>query len=169
MSFTTPIALLLLLSLPFIVWLGWPHAGRLRRRRWRDQGSVALRILILLLLILSLAGLQIVRSADDLAVVFLVDASDSISQEQAAQAEAYVRSAMSLMGPNDQAAVILFGANALVDRPHERLGRTGPHHHCATNIANGFSGSHPPGAGPVSGRQRSSPGAVERWAAHHWR
>jgi len=125
-SFTTPIALLLLLSLPFIVWLGWPHAGRLRRRRWRDQGSVALRILILLLLILSLAGLQIVRSADDLAVVFLVDASDSISQEQAAQAEAYVRSAMSLMGPNDQAAVILFGANALVDRPMSGLAELAP-------------------------------------------
>lgn len=87
---------------------------------------MGLRLIILLLLILSLAGVQIVRSADDLAVVFLVDASDSISQEQAAQAETYVRSAIETMGPTDQTAVILFGANALVDRPMSGLAELAP-------------------------------------------
>ncbi|MBE2225053.1 MAG: VWA domain-containing protein, partial [Anaerolineae bacterium] len=126
MSFTTPLILLLLFTIPYFVWLARPRTGGWRRWRWRDWLSVGLRVVILVLLVLSLAGIQIVRSADDLAVVFLVDASDSISQEQAAQAETYVRTAIETMGPNDQTAVILFGANALVDRPMSGLAELAP-------------------------------------------
>ncbi len=108
------------------MWLARPRVGGWSRRRWRDWVSVGLRIIILVLVVLSLAGIQIVRSADELAVVFLVDASDSINQEQAAQAETYVRSAIETMGPNDQTAVILFGANALVDRPMSGLAELAP-------------------------------------------
>lgn len=85
MNFTTPLALLLLLTVPYFFWLGQPR--RAGGRRWRDWTSLALRILIMLLLILSLAGTQLVRAADELAVVFLVDASDSISPTQAETAE----------------------------------------------------------------------------------
>ncbi|MCA9971018.1 MAG: VWA domain-containing protein [Anaerolineales bacterium] len=127
MNFTTPLALLLLLLfVPYVVWLGRPRYGRFTPRRWRDGASLGLRLLILLLLVLGLAGLQLVRAADNLAVVFLVDASDSISPAQAAQAETFVREAMSTMGPNDQAAVILFGANALVERPMSGLAELAP-------------------------------------------
>lgn len=108
------------------MWLARPRVGGWSRRRWRDWVSVGLRVNILLLLVLSLAGIQIVRDADELAVVFLVDASDSINQEQAEQAETYVRSAIETMGPNDQTAVILFGANALVDRPMSGLAELAP-------------------------------------------
>lgn len=123
MSFTTPIALLLLLTLPFIVWLGWPRHGR---RHWRDGASVGLRLLIALLLVLGLAGTQWVQANDNLAVVFLVDASDSISPEQAAAAETYVRTAIETMTPADETAVILFGANALVERPMSGLAELAP-------------------------------------------
>ncbi len=127
MNFTTPLALLLLLLfIPYVVWLGRPLHGRFAPRRWRDWASLGLRLLILLLLLLGLAGLQIVRAADNLAVVFLVDASDSISPAQAAQAETFVGEAMATMGPNDQAAVILFGANALVERPMSGLAELAP-------------------------------------------
>lgn len=88
--------------------------------------SLGLRLLILLLLILSLAGTQVVQAADRLAVVFLVDASDSISPTQAAQAEAFVREAMATMKVGDEAAVILFGANALVERPLSALAELAP-------------------------------------------
>jgi uncharacterized membrane protein len=114
MRFATPVALLLLLALPYFVWLALPG---LRRARWRDLASVAVRLLILLLLTLSLAGAQVVRAADELAVVFLVDYSDSMSPEQLAAAESYVQEAIAGMGRDDQAAVVLFGANALVERP----------------------------------------------------
>ena len=119
MSFTAPWTLLLLLAVPAVIWLGRPrpHAPR----RTRDLAALSLRSLILILLILSLAGAQAVQTADDLAVVFLVDASDSIDADQAAVAEQFVRDAVEGMGPNDQAAVVVFGANALVDRPMSRV------------------------------------------------
>ncbi len=127
MNFTTPLALLLLLIfVPYVLWLGRAWGRRTALRRWRERVSLGLRLLILVLLVLGLAGLQWVRAADDLAVVFLIDASDSINVEQAAQAETFVRDAMTEMGPNDQAAVILFGANALVERPMSGLADLAP-------------------------------------------
>lgn len=127
MNFTFPSALLLLLLFfPYAIWLGRGSNGRYTPRRWRERVSLGLRLIILLLLILSLAGLQLARAADDLAVVFLLDASDSIRPEQREQAEAFVREAMANMGPNDQAAVIVFGRNALVERPMSGLTELGP-------------------------------------------
>ncbi|MCA9983083.1 MAG: VWA domain-containing protein, partial [Anaerolineales bacterium] len=126
MSFTTPLALLLLLSLPYIYWLGRPKRNFSLRGRWRDWSSLVLRGAILLLLVLALSGAQSVRAADELAVVFLVDASDSVTPALREEAENYVRTAMAEMGPNDRAAVILFGANALVERPMSGLAELAP-------------------------------------------
>ncbi|MCI0580433.1 MAG: VWA domain-containing protein [Chloroflexi bacterium] len=123
MNFTAPLALLLLLFIPYFVWLGRPRAGA---ARWREWTSLGLRLLIIFVLVLSLAGAQVVRAADDLAVVFLVDASDSIGPEQAEQAEAFVRQSIESLGPADQAAVIVFGSNALVERPMSGLAELAP-------------------------------------------
>lgn len=113
MSFTYPLALILTLLLPYFVWLAAPAAGR----RWREWSSLGARLLIGLLLILSLAGSRLARAADEVAVVFLIDASDSMTTEQAAQAEAFVREAVEQIGPEERAAVVLFGANSVVERP----------------------------------------------------
>jgi uncharacterized membrane protein len=114
MRFATPAALLLALLIPFFVWYGLP---RLPYRRRRDTVSLILRLIIVTLIILSLAGLQTVQASDKLAVVFLVDASDSIDAAARAQAEQYIREAMARMTPNDRAGVVVFGKNALVERP----------------------------------------------------
>lgn len=114
MKFATPIALVLLLTIPYFVWLGWP---RLAYRRKRDLASLALRLIIVLMVVFGLAGLQIVRAAGKLAVVFLIDASDSIDSSERALTESYVRQAMSKMGPDDRAGIVVFGKNALVERP----------------------------------------------------
>lgn len=124
MNFTAPFALFLLASLPYFYLLGRPRPGTLRRNR--DWASIAVRLIIMLLVILSLAGSQLVRAADELAVVFLVDGSDSMNQAQQEQAETFIREAMAEMGPNDQAAVIVFGSNALVDRPMSGLAELAP-------------------------------------------
>ncbi len=127
MRFATPFALLLLLSLPYFFWLGRPRAAARRARGgWREPASLGLRLLIVVLLTLSLAGAQTVRAADELAVVFLMDASDSISPAQRAEAETFVRQAIESMKPNDQAAVVVFGANALVERPMSGLAELAP-------------------------------------------
>ncbi len=125
-SFTTPAALLLLLLLPYFVWAGRPYHHYTNRGRWRDWASLGLRLLILLLLVFSLAGAQMVRASDEVAVVFLIDASDSMGPEQAAAAETFVREAIADMPPQAQAAVILFGANALVERPMSAVPELGP-------------------------------------------
>jgi Mg-chelatase subunit ChlD len=114
MTFTTPTALLLLLLLPAFAYVGWP---RLRFRRRRDALSLTVRLLIVTLLVLSVAGIQITRAADRLAVVFLVDVSDSMDSTAQAAALDYVREAMAVSRPEDETAVILFGGNALVERP----------------------------------------------------
>jgi len=73
MTLTTPSALLLLvLLIPLIAYVGWP---RNRFRRTRDSASLALRVMIMALVVFAVAGVQIVQSADRLAVVFLVDVS----------------------------------------------------------------------------------------------
>jgi len=114
MRLATPIALILLLLIPYFVLLGWP---RVSYRRRRDIASLSLRVFIVLLLVFGLAGLQTVRAADKLAVVFLVDASDSIDTDMRAQADQYIRDAMSQMTPEDRAGIVVFGQNALVERP----------------------------------------------------
>jgi Mg-chelatase subunit ChlD len=52
-----------------------------------------------------------------LGVVFLVDRSDSMPEAARQFSEDYIRQALEAMQPDDQAAVILFGGEALVERP----------------------------------------------------
>ncbi len=114
MTFAAPAALILLLALIPVIWLGWP---RLAYRRRRDWSSLILRSLILVLLVLALAGAQAVRPADRLAVAFLVDASDSVGGAARAAQLAFINDAVAALQPEDQAAVIAFGGDALIERP----------------------------------------------------
>lgn len=113
--FSQPLALLLLLLLPLIASTGWPARGYNRRR---ELASLALRLVISLCLILGLAGLEINLggSSYSLAVVFAVDVSDSMPDTAIQAARNYIQEALLEAGPNDQAAVILFGRDALVER-----------------------------------------------------
>ena len=77
-------------------------------------------------MILALAGTQIVRSADKLAVVYLIDVSDSVGQQAQEAETAYVRDSLAAMQPDDQAAVIVFGGNALVERPMSSVRELAP-------------------------------------------
>jgi uncharacterized membrane protein len=114
MAFTQPLFLLLLLILPYFAYLGWPKGRYGRGRAWT---ALVLRCLIVALVVLSLAGAQLVHGGDALAVVFLVDVSDSVSEEAQERALAFVEEALAALGPDDRAALVLFGADALVERP----------------------------------------------------
>ncbi len=113
MRFTSPLFLLLLLLVPLAAWIGWPARGAARRR---EVTSLLLRLVIILCLIFSLAGLEIVQRGNNLAVVFLMDVSDSMPREAVDAETAYIRSALQAMRPDDRSALILFGADALVER-----------------------------------------------------
>ncbi|MFQ5854679.1 MAG: VWA domain-containing protein [Anaerolineae bacterium] len=114
LSFVYPEALWLLVLLPAVATLALIGRQRLPViRRWI---SLLLRLIILAAVILALAGTQIVRPVDELTTIFLVDASDSVSPEEQARAEEFIRLSMQHMRPGDQTAVVVFGENALVER-----------------------------------------------------
>lgn len=118
LTYIYPLALWLLLLLP-LLWLftfstrsvGYTRLGR--RRFW---GLLVLRSLALVALVLALAGAQLVRSVDNLTVVFLIDGSDSVAPAQRQHAIEFVNAAMAEGRASDQAAIIVFGQNALVER-----------------------------------------------------
>jgi hypothetical protein len=114
LSFLYPSFLWLLLLLPLFVALGWPARNAPdRRQRWL---GVSVRLVVLLGLILGLAGAQLERPVDTVTTVFILDASDSISPAERAQAEDFLRAALAQKPEDDRAAIILFGGDALVER-----------------------------------------------------
>ncbi len=103
-----------MLTLPFLEREGL-SIQKLRRNS-RGLYNVLLRLTIGLSLILSLAGAQVVRTMDDITVVFALDLSDSVPPEEQARAEAFIRDAMASMPANAQAAIVAFGDNALIEQ-----------------------------------------------------
>ncbi|MDY7039281.1 MAG: VWA domain-containing protein [Chloroflexota bacterium] len=114
LSFIYPAALWLLLIIPPLI--GLALLGRRRPTRARFWVGLVLRSLLLLALILSLAGMQVRTQADQLTVVFVVDASDSVPAAERAQAVELIRTALREMPRGDLAAVVVFGSDALVER-----------------------------------------------------
>lgn len=71
---------------------------------------IAVRALILLLLILALAGVRMLLPSKDLAVVFALDDSASISAEAKGDALAFTREALAARGGRDVAGIVGFAA-----------------------------------------------------------
>ncbi len=118
MKFTSPLFLPLLLLVPLVVYIGAPSKGSSWRR---ELLSLILRLVIILCLIFAISGLEIVQSGNNLAVVFLVDVSDSMPEQAITSEVGYIRTALKSMSADDKAAIILFGADALVERPMSSL------------------------------------------------
>lgn len=111
-----PKVLLLLITIPVVIFLGVLGTRARPRDRVRISVSTALRAIILTLVILAVAGLQWVSASDTLNVIFLVDESASVSQQSQDAALNYVENALKTMGPDDRAGVVLFGDRAVVAR-----------------------------------------------------
>lgn len=87
-------------------------------RRWI---ATALRLAVLLLLIASAAGATAVRKTKEVATVFLVDHSDSVRPAMREAQNEFIKRAVDEMRPGDQAAMVVFGRDALVEfLPDER-------------------------------------------------
>lgn len=123
LSFIYPVFLWLLLVL-VPLWLMTLLVPR-RLPPVRFWSSLGLRTLLILLLVLSLAGTQVVYGVDKVTTIFLIDHSDSISSAARAQAEQFVHEALLSMHANDEAAVVVFGENALVERAPSSLQHLG--------------------------------------------
>jgi Mg-chelatase subunit ChlD len=123
LTFITPAALLLLALLPLM----WAFALLTPRRvvAWRFWLGLALRSVMLAALMLGLAGAQLVQPVSTLTTIFLIDASDSVAPAQRDRAVTYVDQALRAMPASDKAAVVVFGANPLVERAPGSLAALG--------------------------------------------
>ena len=113
-TFIYPASLWLLLLVPLTVFLAW--IGPRRPTRVRFWSGLALRVILLSLIILALAGIQLRLQADNLTAVFVLDVSDSIDADAKKAGETFIRAAIQAMPPGDQAAIVVFGEDALVER-----------------------------------------------------
>ncbi len=114
LSFVYPEAFwLLLILLP--IWLVALFSPR-RLSPVRFWVSLGLRTVLVVLLVFSLAGTQILQDVKEVTTVFLIDGSDSILPSARGEAETFIQEALQNKEENDQAAIVVFGENALVER-----------------------------------------------------
>jgi len=110
---------LLLLIVPAVLFVLWTayKAGRIKsaKAKW----STALRCLILLLLIFSLAGMSIRKYTDETTVVFAVDLSDSTAAAREDMAQ-FILDSLKQKPDKFQAGIVTFGKEALVEQPVAR-------------------------------------------------
>lgn len=146
-QFTYPSALVLLGVLPIFCWISrsaWHRSPSLQQGIPSNlllarRATVVLRNTVALLLILALAGLRLPAVPRSLAVVFVLDQSDSISPEVQESGKAWIRAALQQMGPDDLGGIVLFAKEARIEqaltkqRAHTLWGSVGDT--SATNIA----------------------------------
>ncbi|MBN1476267.1 VWA domain-containing protein [Candidatus Sumerlaeota bacterium] len=112
-SFGQPLALLLLIPL-----LGWTL---LRTRRLEALGRArrrtvtAMRCLLFTLIVLALAEIRLTRTHENLSVLFALDWSDSVPEEQRDLALQFIREALDAMGTDDQAGLMIFGRDPSIE------------------------------------------------------
>ena len=114
-SFDAPLALLLLPPLLAVV-IALHLSSRRRLGVGRRRAALVVRVLLLTVLVSALAGLQLVLPVDRLAVVFVVDLSDSVGTAGREEALAYVRGSLAAKPDEDVAGIVAFGGDALVER-----------------------------------------------------
>jgi len=115
-SFNRPEYLWLLVAVPFLAWLGWrsmTHAGWLRR-----SFAVVVRSAVFAALILALAEVQWVQKSEGLTVIFCLDQSLSIPEQDRRAMLDYVReSVRQHRQKDDRVGVVVFGKEAQVEVP----------------------------------------------------
>ena len=115
LELTHPLFLILLMVVP-LLWLG--QRGSLADMTPLQRTlCFAMRVLILLLLIGALAGVRLRLPSRDVAVIFAVDQSASISPAAQNMARDFVAAALQKQGSGDDAGVIGFARDAEVWQP----------------------------------------------------
>jgi len=139
-AFEEPLWLLLLLGiLPLLYYLYRTSYSPLSRLR--ELTTFWLRVSVFVLLVLALAGTRQIREVDELCVMFVVDWSDSMTEQGRKQALTFLNRSLKQMTDKDRAGVIVFANQAYIEEaPRKHLGslrriQTELKHKTATNIA----------------------------------
>ncbi len=118
LSFDEPWYLLLLVLLP-VLWI-WSYRSLAGLGRFRRAAVLLLCSSVLALLVLSLAEAQLLRQSDKLAVIYLLDQSQSIPAEAKEKMVDYVAAdvrAHRNAERGDLAGIIVFGREAAIESP----------------------------------------------------
>jgi len=119
-GFSQPAWLLLLIILPWVIWLPWKSPVSLDR--WRRWLSLGIRLIILMSIIFALAGFELRRRNDSVAAMFLLDYSESIPERYRSAMLDYVKTATGKKTLRDKAGLIVFGSDASIESmPSEKL------------------------------------------------
>ena len=112
--FTHPLWLIALVpALAWVVWLA--VKSDVQTSSWRRWTSGVIRVLVLLAVVLTIAGLQWLRPIEGMNVFFLMDRSDSVPS---AQQDAALQEAIKFADKKelvDQGGVIVFGTEAAIE------------------------------------------------------
>ena len=111
--FAHPWALLFLVLVPWTIWAGVRIRSLSKGRKWV---AVSLRTIVLLALIGALAGAELVKTSDKLAVFFLLDQSDSIPEAARSASSTRVQTTCdAFMKSNDESGLIVFGKDGSIE------------------------------------------------------
>ena len=114
-NFSDPAWLWLAVPAVAIVVIGWMAASR-TLPAGRRVASLLIRLALVACLVLSLAGIRLALPSDRLSVVFLLDASASMLDATSEELVDWARASVRDKPEGDTAGVVVFGADALVDR-----------------------------------------------------
>jgi hypothetical protein len=113
--FANPWGFLLLLAIPWVWWQWFQGHGGLVG--WRHSLSLWIRMALVGLFAMLLAEPRSVKSSTELAVMYLLDISDSTGDRQVNQALRFIAETASLKPKQDSAGLVIFGKNAAVEFP----------------------------------------------------
>ncbi|HAM60098.1 MAG TPA: hypothetical protein DCQ64_33700 [Candidatus Rokubacteria bacterium] len=111
------LALLLFAAEGFLYWRRQTAGRRRLPHGVGDRWALGLRCVLMAVLLVALARPVIPRWVDQLNVLFLLDVSDSVSLAAREKAYRFAAQAATAMQQRDQAGLIVFGEEAVVDQP----------------------------------------------------
>ena len=112
MDFRTPLFLILLAVIPVLIFV--QRRRHLGTTKWRKSVTFFLRGAALLCTILALASLHRTHKEQRLAVVFLIDTSESVPRAQHEAAIRHINAAVAKLRPTDQFGIISFARETSV-------------------------------------------------------
>ena len=116
-SILTPLAFLLLLTVPYVLWVARRSFADLTRRRAKVLSLV--RTAVAVLVAVALVRIILTSEKTDLPVssVFCLDVSDSISEATRASAETFIAEALKTKQAEDRAGIVTFAATSRLAAP----------------------------------------------------
>ena len=111
-DFRTPLFLILLVAIPVLIFV--QRGAHLSTVKWRKRVTFCLRGAALLCAILALANLHRTHQEQRLAVVFLIDTSESIQSAQYEQVRTQIDTTVTQLKPTDTFGIISFAREAAV-------------------------------------------------------